>query len=266
MPDLPTILQLLLVALAAVLVMGGAALSASGVRRGAVMLPAGGLVLALVAQALHSAGRGDWLPLQDNFDALLWLAILVGGAALYLRWRGTVPKIDLVSGPIVVLLLTGAAVFGRARPHEYTDSLWAWTHRLSTYASPVAFALAACAGVFYLVLRRKLRQKPHGPPDAGYGSLERLERLNYTAVQIGFALLTVGLVTGLVRALGHSTKMGDHWFWQPKVLLSFGAYAVYAIVLNSPITPALRGRKTAILSIAGFVLLLGTLAAVQQMK
>ena len=266
MDDLPTLVQLLLVAAAALAVAGGVVVSATGRRRGVVTLPAVGLALALVAQILHARRRGDPWPLQDNFDALLWLAILIGLASLYLRARGTVPKVDWVSGPIVVLLLAAAAVFGRARPHEYTDSLWAWTHRLTAYASPVAFAVAACAGVWYLLLRRKLRQKPHGPPDASYGSLERLERLNYTAVQIGFVLLTVGLASGLTRTIGHPTRLGEHWFYQPKVLLSFVTYAVYAVVLHSPITPTLRGKKTAILSIAGFVLLLGTLAAVQGVK
>ncbi|MDB5326536.1 MAG: cytochrome c assembly protein [Phycisphaerales bacterium] len=265
MADLPTIVQLLLVAAAAALIAAGTVLSARG-RRGTSVFPAVGLGLALAAQLLHSGDRHDWLPLQDNFDALLWLAILVGGVTLYLRHRGTVPKVDLVTGPIVMVLLIAAAVFGRARPHEYKDTLWDWTHRLSTYASPVAFALAASAGVLYLVLRSKLRQKPHGPPDASYGSLERLERLNYTAVTIGFALLTVGLITGVFLVLSRDTTLGSHWFWKPKVLLSFGAYAVYALVLHSPYNPALRGKQTAILSIFGFVLLLGTLAVVQAMR
>ena len=262
MDDLPTLVQLLLVAAAALAVAGGVVVSATGGKRGVVALPAAGLALALIAQIVHGWRRGNVWPLQDNFDALLWLAILIGGVSLVLRGWGIVPRVDWVSGPIVALLLAGAAVFGRTTPHEYTDSPWYLTHRLSSYASPVAFALAACAGAWYLVLRGKLRQKPHGPPDASYGSLEKLERLNYTAVQIGFVLLTVGLISGLTRV----TRLGEHWFVQPKVLLSFGAYVVYAVVLYSPITPALRGKKTAILSIAGFVLLLGTLAAVQGMK
>lgn len=260
-----TIVQLAGVAAAGLTVATGTALSAAGRARAAVVLGCVGLAIALAVQALHASLRGDWLPLQDNFDALLWLAILVGGVALYLRARGTVPRLDLVSGPIVVILLVAAGAFGVGRPHEYINNLWFYTHGLSSFGCAVAFAFAACTGVLYLVLRRKLRQKPHGPPESGYGSLERLERVNYTAVQIGFALLTVGVVSGLTRALGHATtKLGDHWYWSPKVLLSVGAYLLYAVVLNSPIAPALRGRRTAILSIAGFVLLLGTLVAVQK--
>lgn len=266
MPDGPTIAQLIWIAVAAVLLAGGTIASAKRRRPLAAGLSVAGLLAAILAQTLHALHRNDWIPLQDNFDALLWLAILLAATSLYLRRNPAMTPIDRIATPIAVLLMAGAAFYGKARPHEYTDSLWAWTHRLSAYASPLAFALAAGAGVGYLTLRSKLRNRRHAPPDAQFGSLERYERVNYLAVQIGFALLTIGLVSGLIRALAPGSKLGSHWWMSPKVLLSFGTYAVYAVVLHSPINPAFRGSKTAVLSIAGFVLLMGTLVAVQQMK
>ena len=52
---------------------------------------------------------------------------------------------------------------------------------------------------------------------------------------------------------------------QPKVLLAFCVWVVYALVLHAPINPSFRGRKAAMLSILGFVLMVGTLIAVQFM-
>ncbi len=101
---------------------------------------------------------------------------------------------------------------------------------------------------------------PHGPK---LGSLERLERITFTSVTLGFALLTIGLITGLVVLKAHGqTRLGDRWFASPKVLLAFAAWVVYAIVLHAPINPSFRGRKVAILSIFGFLLMIGTLIAV----
>jgi ABC-type transport system involved in cytochrome c biogenesis permease subunit len=40
---------------------------------------------------------------------------------------------------------------------------------------------------------------------------------------------------------------------------------VYAIVLHAPINPSFRGRKVAVLSIVGLVLMIGTLVAVNFM-
>jgi ABC-type transport system involved in cytochrome c biogenesis permease subunit len=52
----------------------------------------------------------------------------------------------------------------------------------------------------------------------------------------------------------------------PKVVLAFGVWVVYALALHSPINPAFRGRKSAMLSIVGFVLMmLATVIAVQFM-
>ena len=59
------------------------------------------------------------------------------------------------------------------------------------------------------------------------------------------------------------TSLGERWFLNPKVLLACGVWLVYAIVLHSPINPSFRGRKAAVLSVVGFVLMIGTLVAVQ---
>jgi ABC-type transport system involved in cytochrome c biogenesis permease subunit len=61
------------------------------------------------------------------------------------------------------------------------------------------------------------------------------------------------------------SALGPDWYRQPKVLLAFGAWIVYALVLHSPINPSFRGRKTAMLSVLGFVLMIGVLIAVQLM-
>jgi ABC-type transport system involved in cytochrome c biogenesis permease subunit len=47
------------------------------------------------------------------------------------------------------------------------------------------------------------------------------------------------------------------------VALTGCVWVVYAIVLHAPINPIVRGRRAAVLSVLGFVLMLGTLIAVQ---
>ena len=98
--------------------------------------------------------------------------------------------------PIVILLLAGAAVFGKTQPHEYRDTVWHWVHRVTSYGGAVAFAVAGAVGTMYLVTNRRLRTK-RALPGPNLGSLERLEHLTLASVTLGFALLTVGTVTGL---------------------------------------------------------------------
>ena len=49
------------------------------------------------------------------------------------------------------------------------------------------------------------------------------------------------------------------------LVASLLAWLVYAIVMHAPINPRFRGRRAAILSIFGFLLVFGTLVAVQFM-
>ena len=225
-----------------------------------------GICLAIGVLVWHAIDTRNWLPLEDNFDALIWMGLLLALFVAYVQRRKPLAGLDWFVMPIVVLLLACAAVFGRATPHDYTETTWSWLHRVTAYGGAVAFAIACATGAMYLLANRRLRSKT---PAAGpnLGSLERLEHLTYTSVTIGFALLTIGLITGLIKILrdGGATRLGEDWLASPKVLLAFGVWVVYALVLHSPINPSFRGRKTAMLSIFGFVLMIGTLVAVQFM-
>lgn len=226
-----------------------------------------GVLVASGVLVWHSIDRGSWWPLEDNFDALTWLGILLALFVLYTQRAHPLRGLDWFLMPIVILLLICAAIFGRTRPHEYgIDSAWSWVHRVTTYGGTLAFAVACAAGLMFLIVHRRLRSKRLAGPGPNLGSLERLEHLTLVSVTLGFALLTIGAVTGLAWiAQKGPTQLGEQWYLNPKVLLSLGVWLVYAVVLHSPINPSFRGRKTAVLSVVGFVLMVGTIVAVQFM-
>src|SRR5437763_10737443 len=105
-----------------------------------------GLLLALIVVLWHSGSRGQWIPLGDNFDTLIWLGLLLAAFVLYIqRWR-PIGGLDWFLLPMVTLLLVAAAVFGRAKPQAYVASTWLWAHRIS-YGCVVAFFVAGASGV-----------------------------------------------------------------------------------------------------------------------
>jgi ABC-type uncharacterized transport system permease subunit len=218
----------------------------------------GGLVVALGVLVWHSADRRNWLPLADNFDTLVWLGLLLALFVLYTQYTRPLRGLDWFVSPIVVLLLVCAAIFGRARPHEYdVRSVWLWTHRVTAYGGAVGFAVAGAVGAMYLIVNHRLRTKSVAPGER-FASLERLEHLTLTSVTLGFSLLTIGAVTGIVRFVeegGHTPTA--------KVVLATAVWLVYAVVLHSPMNPSFRGRKAAVLSVVGFVLMVGTIVAAQ---
>jgi ABC-type transport system involved in cytochrome c biogenesis permease subunit len=223
----------------------------------------GGLLVGLAVLVWHSAGRGNWLPLTDNFDTLVWLGLLLALFVLYTQRTRPLRGLDWFVSPIVILLLVGAAVFGRTNPHEYDlRSVWLWTHRVAAYGGAVGFAVAGAVGAMYLMVNHRLRAKTALPAAAGagpaFGSLERLEHLTLAAVTLGFSLLTIGTVTGVVRYMEEGGRTPA-----AKIVLAVAVWLVYAVVLHSPINPSFRGKKAAVLSVIGFVLMVGTIVAVQ---
>jgi ABC-type transport system involved in cytochrome c biogenesis permease subunit len=223
-----------------------------------------GVCISLVVLIWHSVNRRSWMPLEDNFDTLIWLGLFLALFVAYVQRVHPLRGLDWFIMPIVILLLTAAAFFGRAKPHEYLDTSWSWLHRVTAFGGAVAFAVGGAAGAMYLIASRQLRAKTY-PKGHRLGSLERLEHITVIAVRLGFALLTVGLITGLVRVARPGNRLGQDWYTQPKVLLTFIAWLIYALVLHSPINPSFRGRKTAVLSVVGLFLMIGVLIAVQLM-
>jgi ABC-type uncharacterized transport system permease subunit len=206
------------------------------------------------------------LPLEDNFDALVWLGLLLAGFVAYVQSTRPIRRLEWFVLPIVVLTLVAAAVFGRTRATEYNvHSAWHWVHRVTSYGGAVAFAMAAAVGVMYLVVHHNLRKKTSLISASNMGSLERLEHATLYAVTFGFALLTIGIITGVARLAenGPHTQLGASPFSSPKVVLGFAVWVVYALVLHSPINPSFRGRKAAVLSVVGFVLMVGSIVATQ---
>lgn len=268
---MPSTHQLVLVSLAILLFAVGMGLSVArlridreGLRIASKACVWSGLTAALAVLIWHTAARttGNWLPLEDNFEAFVWLAVLLAGFVLYVQRTRPLGGLDWFVIPIVIVMLVAAIVLGKAKPKEYAGTIWYWIHLVTVFGGSLAFAIAGAMGAMYLLADRRLRSKtlPHGPK---FASLERLERITFSSVTLGFALLTVGLITGWVvlRSRGQ-TLLGDNWFTSPKVLLAFSVWVVYAVVLHAPINPSFRGRKVAILSVFGFLLMIGTLVVV----
>jgi ABC-type uncharacterized transport system permease subunit len=255
-----------LLASAGLLAGSAAASAASGRKALPRLLGWLGIAIGIAALASHSMASGAWLPLDDNFDALGALGLMLGGCVLYVQSTRPVGGLDWFIMPIAALMLVGAAIFGRTVPREYGETAWSWTHRVTAYGGALALAIAGAVGAMYLVANRRLRSK-HLDSSSGLASLERLEAIAHNALTLGWPLFTIGLVTGILWGIHRTVHGADEQreFFGPKVLLAVGVWVVYALALHTPINPSFRGRKAAVLSLIGLVLMAGTLVAVQFM-
>lgn len=89
--------------------------------------------------------------------------------------------------------------------------------------------------------------------------MELLDHSGYACVVVGFTLLTIGLVTGMVYA---KNVWGRFWTWDPKEVWSAVTWIFYAALLHERLTVGWRGRRAAIMAIVGFGVLLFTFLGV----
>jgi cytochrome c-type biogenesis protein CcsB len=89
--------------------------------------------------------------------------------------------------------------------------------------------------------------------------LELLDATGYACIVVGFTLLTVGLITGFVYA---KSVWGRFWSWDPKEVWSGITWLFYAALLHERLTVGWRGRRSAIMAIIGFAVILFTFLGV----
>jgi len=240
--------------LGAGLVSGAAlALAAPRLQRAAVALLAVGVVAQGVAfSMLHEIEPPP--PLTDLPTAASFMAWVGTAFFLLLLLKARLQGLIVVIGPVSFLAVFAA--IGRGPVFEPTHfaggGSWPHFHVLLSSAGLSLLGLAALAGGLFLAEHRRL--KAHRPLRARLPlpSLEALDRTNAVALAVGFPLLTLGVVTGIIWV--HSVS-GRFWTATPHQLLSVTAWAVYALLAAARFGSKQGARQAAASAVLGFAFL-----------
>jgi ABC-type uncharacterized transport system permease subunit len=81
-----------------------------------------------------------------------------------------------------------------------------------------------------------------------------VERAAFTLVAVGFPLLTLGILSGLIRAVGGALPAG--WQYDGKTLLAYAVWAVYGAYLAARLRADWPPVRTAGILLAGLPLCL----------
>jgi ABC-type uncharacterized transport system permease subunit len=203
-----------------------------------------------------------WEPLISHVDGLLLIATLLGAMMLFIQTRPRLTGLAAFGLPLLTLLLAWA-ICASAWTYRLFDldtlhPVWRSVHLTGVYLGTFCGAVAALAGGMFLYVRHRLRHKDHRSQPGRLASLEALETLVIRAAAVGFALLTVGLIAGVI--LNPQTQWGAGWWHSPKIIVATTAWLIYALVMNVRFATHFRGARAAGLALAGFVLLLVTYA------
>lgn len=192
------------------------------------------LALALVVRAV-GAGR---LPVANLYEfTLLMVAGMMVFAWVIYRRTGS----DLV---LILATLLEVALFSYANTLAQAagplppalQSIWLKLHVATAVVAYGALGLSFCLAIIYLALPRLSR------PD-------RVEAAMHWCIGVGFPFLTLVIITGAIWA---EQVWGRWWSWDPKETWALVTWLIYAAYLHARKTYGWRGRRAALMAVAGF--------------
>ncbi len=201
-------------------------------------------------------------PLHAHVDGLLLITMLLGAALLFLRWRPRMLTVSAFGLPLLVLLYAWAvcAAAWTYRPFklETLTPVWSWLHLIGVYVGTLCFVIGAVAAAAYLYVHHRIKRKDDPGSIGRLPPLETLEHLVIRSATLGFAILTVGLVGGIVVIAQHPDAIGPNGWVIAKFALAGAVWLLYGLLINLRFATSFRGTRAAWLSIAGLVLLIMT--------
>ncbi len=225
------------------------------------------LAALLIGFSLHTTSLViDWVKdghyplfgLRESLSFLAWTLAATFGLMLY-KYRSLV-ALGSVTLPLIAILTFFATVSQANLSSESslsgTGASWLFplhtTLLLFAYAS---FFVVFAASVMYLLQERELKHKTFSGIFHRLPSLTTVNEIATSAAGIGFTLLSLGLMTGMIWS---SSRDGRLWHNDPKEVFAALTWLLYLGLILYRSTASWRGRSAAWLGVVGFALVLCT--------
>jgi len=191
-------------------------------------------------------------PLTNLFETQAFIA---WAAVLFFLLIGPSYRISFLgafTAPLVLLICLAALMLpvDVVQPQPAMRSAWVEFHAAIAILASGAFALAFVTGAMYLHQERQLKRRQLSSSFLLLPSIEQLDLIHYRLLIMGFAMLTVGMIGGLV-----SYHIVGHWT-TPKIIWAVSVWILYGALVLARGLWTLRGRKVALASMMSFVFML----------
>jgi len=226
------------------------------------LLVVAGLLANLVLISWIMIDRGQ-RSVPGKFETITGLTAGIVFMSLLLRSYANTP-LTIPAGTLIGAVLLGLATLFLMRPTAPSSTLsfdaWLMIHVSVIVLSYMVFTMGFICGLMFLLQDRVVRSKNSGFFLKSLPSLELSESLSKTSILIGFPLLSLGILLGI---LGGEYLIDEQlhmaWYQDPKVVVSMVTWGVYGGLLLLRELWLVRGRKFAYLSILGFGMVLVTI-------
>ncbi|MDT5060398.1 MAG: hypothetical protein QOH63_857 [Acidobacteriota bacterium] len=204
-------------------------------------------------------GRYPLFGLRETLSFLAWTLVATYGLVIF-RYRTqalgsfTLPLVAVLTFIASVTRDTSAA----AASGTVTDANAAWLFPIHTTLlifAYAAFFLVFIASIMYLMQERELKLKTFSAVFHRLPSLTTINDIATTTVGVGWTLLTLGILTGMIWS---SSRDNHLWHNDPKEIFAALTWLLYLLLILYRASAGWRGRRAAWMGVVGFVLVLCT--------
>jgi len=217
-----------------------------------------GLALMIAGWVSHTiwigtiCARTGHPPLTNLPEAASFVAWTVFLAELVLFIRYRIHAAAFFVYPLVLMLLTVSAVvhepFAQMDPALRSGLFTA--HVLLSTVGVAALLVGLAFTTLAYVQDRSLKSKQRGPLWEWIPSLNVCRTLGYRTLAVGFAIYTLGILTGILWSYRTTSELMD---FRVKQIGGVVAWILFGILLQSYINGAYRGKRTVVISACAFV-------------
>jgi ABC-type uncharacterized transport system permease subunit len=212
-----------------------------------------GRALMVAAVAAHGVDIG-WRgvehvhPAQSVREALGFLAWIAGVGFLWSTWRYRADLAGVVAAPTTLAILAVARLSPVGRAQEGLSSLGR-IHIMLAVVGVALFAIATVLSLLYLFEDRSLKRKKFDTNTFKHNAapLASLDRRSHRLVLAGFPVFTVAFVLGVIWV--SQRKSG---YDRPEYGFAIASWITFAALLLARVVYGWRGRRTAMMTVAGF--------------
>ena len=203
-----------------------------------------------------------YVPFAGTTGAVSVFVWMLALAYLYTEMTTGERALGVLIAPLLALLqVLPATITKVVQLPEVLQSPWFSLHVLTVLFAYASFALACVIGITYVLLFGELKSKHLGFFFARLPSLESLDRMNVRAVTVGWTFMTFGVVAGTLWAMhvlpgSDDPRLQAMSILDPKILFAVVTWILYSFQLYARHVIGWRGRRAAVLSTVGFVIVL----------
>ena len=194
-------------------------------------------------------------PVTSVFEILSVLAFAVAVAYAVIEQRSGTKETGYFILNISFFFQLGSSLFIRDLPEvpQVLRSNWFGLHVTSALIGYAAIAISAVYGFLYLMLYHEIKANRFGVVYKKLPNLETLEKMNFIAVSLAFAFLSLAIVAGFIWLPRAFTSFS---YADPKLLGTIVIWSMYGIGILAKRRGNLSGRSVMILSICAFAIAL----------